>query len=141
MQDLLSPYEYPIDGDERDFLLKNKDNFDKLGFSLDVSDDKVYISSVPALLTNIDLGSFLREVLFYKTEMKTLTDSSLLKDRIAKYACRSAIKGGAKLTDKEIEFVVGYFFEKGVPLQCPHGRPTMIKFTRADIEKFFGRKV
>ena len=140
-QDLLIPYEYPIDGDERDFLLKNKDNFDKLGFSLDVSDDKVYISSVPALLTNIDLGSFLREVLFYKTEMKTLTDSSLLKDRIAKYACRSAIKGGAKLTDKEIEFVVGYFFEKGVPLQCPHGRPTMIKFTRADIEKFFGRKV
>ena len=140
-QDLLIPYEYPIDGNEREFLLKNKDNFDKLGFSLDVSDDKAYINSVPALLTNIDLGSFLREILSYKTEMKTLTDSSLLKDSIAKYACRSAIKGGAKLTDKEIEFVVGYFFEKGVPLQCPHGRPTMIKFTRTDIEKFFGRKV
>lgn len=140
-QDLLIPYEYPIDGDEREFLLKNKDNFDKLGFSLEIFDDKAYINSVPALLTNIDLGSFLREVLSYKTEMKTLTDSSLLKDRIAKYACRSAIKGGAKLTDKEIEFVVGYFFEKGVPLQCPHGRPTMIKFTRSDIEKFFGRKV
>lgn len=140
-QDLLFPYEYPIDGDEREFLLKNKDNFDKLGFSLEICDNKAYINSVPALLTNIDLGSFLREVLSYKTEMKTLTDSSLLKDRIAKYACRSAIKGGAKLTDKEIEFVVGYFFEKGVPLQCPHGRPTMIKFTRSDIEKFFGRKV
>lgn len=141
VQDLLIPYEYHIDGDEREFLLKNKENFDKLGFLLDVSDDKVYISSVPALLTNIDLGNFLREVLSYKTEIKTLVDSSLLKDRIAKFACRSAIKGGVKLTDKEIEFVVGYFFKKGVPLQCPHGRPTMIKFTKTDIEKFFGRKV
>jgi len=142
VQDLLIPYEYGIDSEEElQFFRDNVENFENLGFTIKIAEEKVSICSVPIMLKKMNIGDFLREVVAYKTELKNLTDSATIKDRLAKFACRSAIKGGASLTEAEIELVLDYFFKNGVPLQCPHGRPTMIKFTKSEIEKFFGRKV
>lgn len=141
VQMLLLPYVFPVDDVDKEFFINYKDNFEKLGFTITVSYGEVVVKSVPASLTKMNIGDFLREVAAYKTELNELTDSSIIKDRLAKYACKNAIKGGAALSNDQIELVLKYFFKNGVPLQCPHGRPTMIKFTKNEIEKFFGRKV
>lgn len=142
VQELLLPYEFETEPSEKEFFVENEQNFEKLGFTIKIDKNRVSVYSVPAILTDMNIGAFLSEVVQTgKTELKRLVDSSVIKDKIAKCACKNAIKGGASLSDSEIKTVINYFFEKGVPLQCPHGRPTMIKFTKSEIERFFGRKV
>lgn len=141
IQDLMFPYVYPLNGKEINFALANKDKFEKLGFTVEINTDGIAFYSVPCLLTNLDIGGFMSELIEYEKSFNNFLSSAVIKDKIAKIACKRAIKGGDKLSDNQIEYVLDYFFSKGVPLQCPHGRPTMIKLTRDEIERRFGRKI
>ncbi len=140
-QDMLLPFVYSIDDGEADFLRENIGGFKKLGFNVDIYDDEISVSSVPLILNNLNIEAFLLEVLAKRTEIKSITDSSLLKDKLAKIACKNAIKGGDTLNEQQVKKVLRYFFKNGVPMQCPHGRPTMIKISKEELEKYFGRKV
>ena len=66
--------------------------------------------------------------------------SKLIRDKVASIACKAAIKGNLNLSDESIKYKIEYFFSEGMPLQCPHGRPTVISFDKYDIEKEFKRK-
>lgn len=140
IQTMLLPYEYPVNGDEKALLFTNKDNLERLGFHVEFNAESVSVFTVPCILTGIDLGGFLGELIEYDKTLSEFASSEILKDKIAKIACKRAIKGGDKLGDEQVEKVLEYLFANGVPLQCPHGRPTMIKFTRDELEKRFGRK-
>jgi DNA mismatch repair protein MutL len=54
-------------------------------------------------------------------------------------ACKAAIKAGQKLTDGEIEQLIADKETVEQSSHCPHGRPTVIKFTVAELEKQFKR--
>jgi DNA mismatch repair protein MutL len=57
-------------------------------------------------------------------------------------ACKSAIKGGDVLNNAQIGALLKSFKDsENKPLQCPHGRPTVIKFSKTDFEKWFKRIV
>lgn len=140
VQDMLIPYYFPLESDDINYFISIKEDLDKLGFKLEINDDGVSVVSLPTLLTNLDISGFLAELLQYNKTAEKLTSSSIIKDKIAKIACKRAIKGGDKLTDEQVDYVLDYFFSDGVPLQCPHGRPTMIKLSRYELERRFGRK-
>jgi len=55
-------------------------------------------------------------------------------------ACKSAIKAGQMLQPEEMNKLFDDLFATDNPYQCPHGRPTMIKFTLDELEKKFKRK-
>ena len=54
-------------------------------------------------------------------------------------ACRSAVKGGDHNTTEELERVVQTIIQDENVRYCPHGRPVMVRFTRRELEKLFGR--
>ena len=54
-------------------------------------------------------------------------------------ACKAAIKAGQKLNDNEIEQLLAEREKIEQAGRCPHGRPTMIKFSKAELEKQFKR--
>jgi DNA mismatch repair protein MutL len=54
-------------------------------------------------------------------------------------ACKAAIKAGQKLTDSEIEQLIADKETVDNSSHCPHGRPTVIKFTLSELEKQFKR--
>ena len=54
-------------------------------------------------------------------------------------ACHGAIKAGRKLSQQEMESLINRLFQCKTPYFCPHGRPTVIKFTMSDLDKRFGR--
>ena len=70
--------------------------------------------------------------------LKNIDLKDVLHSEIAKKACKSAIKAGQKLKDMEIRDLIEKI-EQNKPIQCPHGRPTIIKFTKKDIDKLFKR--
>ncbi len=60
-------------------------------------------------------------------------------DLLASYACHGAVRAGEPLTVPEMQNLVDQLFATDTPLSCPHGRPTLIQFSLAELEKKFGR--
>jgi DNA mismatch repair protein MutL len=58
---------------------------------------------------------------------------------IASIACHGAIKSGQSLTDDEMRALVRQLEATANPHTCPHGRPTIVKLSRAQLERGFGR--
>ena len=93
--------------------------------------------SVPAILADMDLQVFVKEILSDKLEKQ----SDLIRERLAYAACRSSIKGNTYLNHDEIASLMETYFKKGLPLQCPHGRPAYFVYTKKELEKLFKRIV
>ena len=56
-------------------------------------------------------------------------------------ACRAAVKAGDRNTTQEMVALAQKILDGSVPPFCPHGRPCVLKITRKELEKQFGRLV
>jgi DNA mismatch repair protein MutL len=62
------------------------------------------------------------------------------REKLAKsFSCRAAVKAGDPLTLPEMRSLLDQLFATKVPYVCPHGRPVMIKFSLAELDRKFGR--
>jgi DNA mismatch repair ATPase MutL len=62
------------------------------------------------------------------------------QEKISKIiACRGAIKAGESLTVDQIKLLLNLLRKSKQPFTCPHGRPTVVKFSLQDINRLFGR--
>ena len=59
---------------------------------------------------------------------------------IATLACHSSVRAGMQLTDDEGRALLRSLEKADQPHTCPHGRPTMIHMSQADLERGFGRR-
>ena len=62
-----------------------------------------------------------------------------IEDRIIRFSCRKSIKAGDEMSLVQMEKLISELDRCELPFTCPHGRPTIIKITLADIEKKFKR--
>ena len=62
------------------------------------------------------------------------------RDAIISASCKAAVKGGDKLNKEEIEKLFEDLDSCENPFSCPHGRPTFLRFSEGEIERFFKRK-
>ena len=87
-------------------------------------------------------AQFMRKVI---DDLKSATDRSspmrLGEDMIATSVCRHAVKANDPLRYLEVEKLIQDLLACDLPYCCPHGRPTMIQISNAELEKKFGRKV
>lgn len=66
-------------------------------------------------------------------------EQKLMDEVLNMAACKAAIKAGQKLNDNEIEQLLAQREHLEQAGRCPHGRPTMIKFSKSELEKQFKR--
>ena len=55
------------------------------------------------------------------------------------FACKGAIKAGQKLTPEEMQELFDSLFATELPYHDVHGRPTIVRLTKAELERKFGR--
>lgn len=139
-QPLMVPYAVSVDDDTAENLRDVIPVLTSMGFQTELKNDNLKIYGVPPLVRDIDITKFTAELLENCMEGEYFT-SELLKDKIAKIACKRAIKGGTPLSNEEISAIIPPILDSELPLQCPHGRPTTVKITKYELEKLFGRKV
>ena len=77
--------------------------------------------------------------LILSSEIASIKNTDFLKEKIAQAACKAAVKAGDNLTNNEIETLINIMLQKGSVSLCPHGRPTIIKLTKHQIESWFKR--
>jgi len=141
-QPLLLPYTVNVNHNEADFIAENLDILRQLGFEIDQFGDLAFkISAIPSVLANLDIDAFFASFLSNLNNFVQLKQVDLVRDKLAETACKHAVKGGDDLAREEIIQLVSDFANGDVTLQCPHGRPFVIKFSRRDLDKWFKRMV
>jgi DNA mismatch repair protein MutL len=107
------------------------------GFSLEPFGDRTYlVRTVPALVAGDDWPAMLREMLdALSGEARSRWEEKI----IASIACHGAVKSGQALTDDEMRGLVRQLEQAANPHTCPHGRPTVIRLSTAQLEREFGR--
>jgi len=140
-QKLLVPESFQLTKEQSDTLENNSQLFEKLGIELVPFGPKtVAIQAFPVLLAKAEPADFLRDVMDMLVEKASTLDADSLFDEVLHMAaCKAAIKAGQKLTDGEIEQLIADKETVEQSSHCPHGRPTVIKFTVAELEKQFKR--
>ena len=142
VQRLLAPAVIEVSPSEKAWLLDARDVLQKGG--LDVDDfgpSAVAVHSVPAVFHRADPGRLLRAVL----PMDADDDPGArleeqLVERFHSMACRSAVMSGDRLNEAEIESLLREAATLEHPHNCPHGRPTVLTFPGAELERYFRRR-
>ena len=139
-QPLLAPVRAELMPTEKVLLENNLDIIRGMGFSFDaITDTYCDISAYPQILGEINLRQAMQDMI------EALEDGEvsfqIRKDKIAKGACKRAIKAGMKMSEPDIrELITSVLRDDRIP-HCPHGRPIVIKLTKTQLEDSFKRRV
>lgn len=138
-QPLLTPQIVQLSAVECDYINDYLDDFAKIGLVMEeFGDDTFKISSIPTILKGFNAEKFINLILADKYKFSQIKLEELLHEQLAVTACKAAIKGGMQLKDIEINALIKDI-EQNKPIQCPHGRPTIVKMSKTDIDKMFKR--
>ena len=74
-------------------------------------------------------------------EDRSRVPNRTLEAKVALMSCKAAVKGNQKLSFPEAEALLKELLTLENPYACPHGRPTMIRFSKTELEKKFKRIV
>ncbi len=115
------------------------DQVSSLGYDIEFFGNNTYlVREIPAFMTLDEAESFLSDMFRELEDKPDLTNRKVL-ERIITRSCKSAVKGGDKLEDMEIEALMKDLKNCINPFSCPHGRPTFVRMTKYEIEKLFKR--
>lgn len=139
IQQLISPAIIDLTAEEKNIVDNNIGIFEKLGFELDnFGDSSVALRGVPMVFGEPKIKSLFLDVLdSLSTNIETSYDTKV--EKIMKIACTNAIKSGDKMDNMEIIALFKSLKECDNPYTCPHGRPTIMEFSKREIEKSFLR--
>jgi DNA mismatch repair protein MutL len=99
------------------------------------------VHGMPARLRHPDAEELLNAVLAALESGDGVPSAArLLEDTLASRACRSSVMAGDALSDSEIQALLQRAAAIPHDQTCPHGRPTRVRFTLADLERAFGRR-
>ena len=98
----------------------------------------VNIEAMPSILSTKPPDKTLLRVLNDISSLKK-AGHDLKKAMAQSIACRSAVMAGDRLADDEAMHLVSRLLKCRDKYSCPHGRPTFIKISKADLDKQFGR--
>ena len=137
-QQLLIPQKIEVTAVEKSIILENQETFSEFGFDIDqFSDNEMLLRAVPAFDFREDVKNVFHKLL------EDLKDENEIKDLreniIISMSCKGAVKAGQKLDMGEMQNMVRRLHEVG-KYTCQHGRPIIVKLTKNDLDKMFGRK-
>lgn len=126
--------------EEYEAVISNIHLLSKCGFAAeDFGSNTVIVREIPALLEGCDVKDLILEIAQKLLEHKTDIEPEKMDWIFHSSSCRAAVKGGDKTTPQERELFVEKLLSMPEIRYCPHGRPVMVKISRYELEKQFGR--
>ena len=143
MSQMISPpYILSLSSSEEETVKQYLDVFEETGFHIEHFGGREYaISSVPTELFRLGELEYFRTLLDDLSGEHSCKELPDIKDRIATMACKAAVKGNMRMSTAEADALIDELLSLDNPYNCPHGRPTIIAYSRSDLEKMFKRIV
>lgn len=137
-QPIISPIMLNVSADVYQMRDEILDIIGSLGYDIsDFGSGSFIIRAIPSFMTAGEAEGFLKA--FCESAEIEHSINDRIVEKIIMKSCKSAVKGGDRLSDIEINELMKTLSACSNPYSCPHGRPTFVKITRYDIEKSFKR--
>lgn len=141
-QTLNPPIVVTLSAKEEATFLSCKDVFAGLGFEIEDFGGREYaLRGVPVDLYGQEEKALFLSVLDEMSEGPLHKDLTVVEEKLATMACKSAVKGNHSFSFAEMEALIDELLTLDNPYNCPHGRPTIISMSKYEIEKKFKRIV
>ena len=139
-QRLLDPVAVTLDSELAGLIAEHLDALLAAGFDIEpFGGDAYLVRAIPAVLSGQDPARVVEEVVRGLVEDVDVAGKAL-EDRLVTQICkRAAVKAGQVLSPEEMRTLVRDLEACETPHTCPHGRPTMIHITAAELARQFGR--
>ena len=140
MQELLMPMHMDVSEEELTLAEEQRDALLDLGFQVDQGGPtSLRIDGHPVDIIESKVPEILQYVFSYMHDHQSPSAAQLRHEMLAYASCRGAIKAGHNLNLVQIDALLNDLFTTDKPYVCPHGRPTIIKFTPDELGKLFLR--
>ena len=135
---LLIPKKTEVTSIEKEIIFENIEIFNNFGFEIDeFYENEILIRAVPVFDFRESCENVFEKLL---NDLKNEVEIKDLREKIIiSMSCRGAVKAGQKLSFDEMQNMVRRIHEVG-KYTCPHGRPIIVKLTKNDLDKMFGRR-
>jgi len=140
-QRLLFPMTLDLDAPDRAVVTKYLDEINSIGFEVgEFGGDTILVSAVPSIVKDADVRGLILGIAEELREAGGRPSIEEAIDRMIKaVACHGSVRAGRELTTREIEGLINEIGNTPFSAHCPHGRPTMIRISRQEIERRFRR--
>ncbi|WP_022667947.1 DNA mismatch repair endonuclease MutL [Desulfospira joergensenii] len=140
-QTLLAPETLELGHREADLLSGVLDDLSGLGLKIEPFGPATFaVRAVPALIAEKDIQSLVLEIVDSLVNKKDSV-SGWLEECLISMACHTAVRANKEMNPREMESLLQELFTCDNPMHCPHGRPTLVSFDPARMEKMFKRQV
>ncbi len=140
-QMLLAPVTVRLSAEEKDALLQHADILASSGVEAeDFGGTSVIVRAVPADVVPESVDDLVTDLArrFLANPRETVSERT--EWVLHSIACRAAIKGGDKTHAQQLMRLAQDVLDGRIPPFCPHGRPIVLKVTKKELEKQFGRQ-
>ena len=100
----------------------------------------IAVQGMPAVLNRTDPKQLVRALATGEADGGRASVGEHIAERFHSMACRGSVMSGDRLTDAEIEELLRVAATLEHPHNCPHGRPTTLTFSSAELERYFRRR-
>lgn len=139
-QQLLVHQILSFDRKEAELVASHQELFASLGFHMEMSGNQEFrLIEVPADVPVSEAENIIREILTNLMDMHETTAKEIRQACLATTACRAAIKAGEELSFRQMQIILDALAHTAFPYTCPHGRPTILKFSSEELAKMFKR--
>lgn len=141
-QQLMPPLVVTVSYAERQAILEYYDLFMKVGFDIEeFGGNEFKINSVPSNLYGMQERQIFMEFVGSLINNAGYVSNDLFVKKLSTMACKAAIKGNTRISLEEADALIDQLLKLDNPYTCPHGRPTIISMSEAELEKKFKRIV
>jgi len=139
-QQLLVHLVLEFDAGEASLIEEHQELFRTLGFTMEPSGEREFrLTEIPADIPLGEAEDIIREILTDLQGQHRTTARDIRQACLAVTACRAAIKAGEELNLRQMQIILDELAHTDYPYTCPHGRPTILKFSSDELAKMFKR--
>ncbi len=140
VQEILIPYLIHVDIGDVDLLADHKGDIERLGITFEqAGPDVIRITGAPEDLSAAEMERVVGDIVKAYHEKDVPSPETMRHRMMAYAACRGAIKRGDPLNIRQMKELIHDLFHTSRPFVCPHGRPTIVKFTPSELGRLFKR--
>ena len=140
VQEILIPYLIHVDSGDVDLLADHKGDIERLGITFEqAGPDVIRITGAPEDLSAAEMERVVGDIVKAYHEKDVPSPETMRHRMMAYAACRGAIKRGDPLNIRQMKELIHDLFHTSRPFVCPHGRPTIVKFTPGELGRLFKR--
>lgn len=140
VQAILIPYLIHVDPSDLDLLIEKAEEVKHIGITFEqAGPDVIRITGAPEDFLESEMEQVIKDILIAFHESDVPSPATMRHRMMAYAACRGAIKRGDPLNVRQMKELVSDLFHTTRPFVCPHGRPTIVKFTPEELGRLFDR--